>query len=430
MAGRWTRKRMIWTIVATVILTVLTAAIAMNFATPEKKLEHEVAHRYNVDDPQFRREMGVMLGPAIVPGNTVQALQNGDEIFPAMLAAIRSAKKTITFETYIYWEGHVGQEFADALSERARAGVQVNVTIDWAGSITMDETQLKEMQDAGVHVQRYRPLHWYNIGRLNNRTHRKLLVIDGRVGFTGGVGIGDPWQGHAQDPDHWRDIHFRIEGPVVAQMQSAFNDNWTKTSGEVLNGADYFPPVERAGDMDAHMFLSSPASGAESMHLMYLLAIAAAEHSIDLEAAYFIPDELISKALIEARKRGVKVRVLLPGKNTDSDAARMASKASWGPLLQAGVEIYEYDPTMFHNKMLIVDHLLVSVGSTNFDLRSFQLNDEASLNVYDPAFAAAMTDVFENDLKPTTRYTYATWAKRPWKEKFKEKFILPIKSQL
>jgi cardiolipin synthase len=430
VAGRWTRKRMTWTIVVTVILTVLTVAIAMNFATPEKKLEHVIAHRYSVDDPQFRREMGVMLGPAIVPGNKVGALQNGDEIFPAMLAAIRSAKKAITFETYIYWSGHVGQEFADALSERAKAGVRVDVTIDWAGSISMDQKQLAEMQQAGVRVERYRPLHWYTISRLNNRTHRKILVVDGRVGFTGGVGIGDPWQGHAQDPDHWRDIHFRVEGPVVAQMQAAFNDNWIKTSGEVLNGVDYFPPLEPAGDMDAQMFLSSPASGAESMHLMYLLALAAAEHSIDLEAAYFIPDELISKALIAARKRGVKIRVLLPGKNTDSDAARMASKAAWGPLLQAGVEIYEYNPTMFHNKMLIVDHLLVSVGSTNFDLRSFQLNDEASLNVYDPTFAHAMTEVFEKDLEPTTRYTYATWARRGWREKFEEKFIQPIKSQL
>lgn len=430
MPGRWNRKRMTWTIVVTVILTVLAVAIAMNFATPEKKLERRIAHRYGVADPQFRREMGVMLGPAIIPGNRVEALQNGDEIFPAMLEAIASAQKTITFETYIYWSGHVGQLFADALSERARAGVAVNVTIDWAGSISMDQKQLAQMERAGVRVERYRPLHWYNIGRLNNRTHRKLLVIDGRVGFTGGVGIGDPWQGHAQDPEHWRDIHFRIEGPVVAQMQAAFNDNWIKTSGQVLNGPDYFPPLEPVGGMDAHMFISSPASGSESMHLMYLLAIAAAEHSIDLEAAYFIPDTLISQALIAARKRGVKIRVLLPGENTDSDAARMASKSDWGPLLRAGVEIHEYEPTMFHNKMLIVDHLLVSVGSTNFDLRSFQLNDEASLNVYDPEFAAKMTRVFENDLKPTRRYTYETWANRPWTEKFAETFLQPLKSQL
>jgi cardiolipin synthase len=421
---------MIWTIVITAVVTLLVVVVAMNFATPEKKLERKIEHRYSVADPQFKREMGVLLGPAILPGNTVTDLENGDEIFPAMLQAIASARKTVTFETYIYWSGEMGRKFADALAERARAGVHVNVTIDWVGSISMDEALLEKMQDAGVHVQRYRPLHWYNLSRMNNRTHRKLLVIDGKVGFTGGVGIGDPWQGHAQDPDHWRDMHFRIEGPAVAQIQSAFNDNWIKTSGEVLNGVDYFPALAPAGSMDAHMFVSSPAGGSESMHLMYLMAIAAAEHSIDLAAAYFIPDELISKALVAARHRGVRIRVLMPGKNTDSDAARVASKASWGPLLLAGVEMYEYEPTMFHNKMLIVDHEMVSVGSTNFDLRSFQLNDEASLNVYNHAFAERMTAVFEQDLQPTRRYTSEIWKKRPWKEKFTERFILPLRSQL
>ena len=421
---------MIWTIVITAIVTVLLVVVSMNFATPEKKLDRKIEHRYSVADPQFKREMGVLLGPAILPGNTIIDLENGDEIFPAMLQAIASAKKTVTFETYIYWDGEIGRKFADALSERARAGVDVNVTIDWAGSISMDEALLEQMKEAGVHVQRYRPLHWYNLGRMNNRTHRKLLVIDGTLGFTGGVGIGDEWQGHAQDPDHWRDLHFRIEGPVVAQIQSAFNDNWIKTSGEVLNGVDYFPALAPAGSMDAHMFVSSPAGGSESMHLMYLMSIAAAEHNIDLAAAYFIPDDLISKALVAARHRGVRIRVLMPGKNTDSDAARVASKASWGPLLLAGVEMYEYEPTMFHNKMLIVDREMVSVGSTNFDLRSFQLNDEASLNVYNHAFAERMTAVFEEDLNLTRRYTYEQWKKRPWKEKFKEKVLIPIRSQL
>lgn len=381
-------------------------------------------------DPQFRREMGVLMGPAIISGNTIKDLNNGAEIFPAMLDAIRGAKKTISFETYIWWEGQIGKEFAAALSERAQAGVKVHVTIDWAGSYNMDETLLKQMQAAGVNVQRYRPLHWYNLARMNNRTHRKLLIVDGRIGFTGGVGIGDPWQGNAQDKDHWRDIHFRVEGPVVAQFQAAFNDNWIKTTGEVLNGVDNFPALEKVGDIDAHMFTSSPSGGSESMHLMYLMTIAAADKTIDLEAAYFIPDELITQAFLAARKRGVKIRVLVPGKNTDSDAARHASKADWGPMLQAGIEIYEYEPTMFHNKMLIVDKLMVSVGSTNFDLRSFQLNDEASLNAYDPAFAERMTEVFEQDLKPTQRYTYETWKNRPLKDKLYEKFVLPIKSQL
>ena len=421
---------MSWTIAITVLATLLIAALAMNFKTPEKTLERKIEHRYAVSDPQFRREMGVLLGPGIVPGNTVTDLENGDEIFPSMLEAIRGARKTITFETYIYWSGDIGQRFADALAERARNGVAVKVMLDWAGSIKMDDALLEQIKAAGVEVHQYRPLKWYNLGRLNNRTHRKLLVVDGRIGFTGGVGIADQWEGHAEDPDHWRDLHFRIEGPVVAQFQAAFNDNWIKTTGVVLNGADYFPPLERMGDMDAHMFVASPAGGSESMHLMYLMAIAAAERSIDLEAAYFVPDDLIIKALLAARHRGVRVRVILPGKHIDSETVRLASKAHWGELLLGGVEIHEYQPTMMHNKLLIVDGLMVSVGSTNFDVRSFRLNDEASLNVYDAAFAARMTEVFEADLKPTVRYTHAMWEARPLKEKLVEKFILPIKAQL
>ncbi len=421
---------MAWTIVITALATLLVVALAANFKTPEKSLERKLEHRYGVNDPQFRREMGVMLGPGIVPGNVVTDLENGDEIFPAMLAAIRGAKRTITFETYIYWSGDIGDKFADALAERARAGVKVHVMLDWAGSIKMEDDLLQRMRGAGVDIQQYRPLKWYNVGRLNNRTHRKLLVIDGTVAFTGGVGIADQWEGHAQDADHWRDLHFRIEGPVVAQVQAAFNDNWIKTTGVVLNGPDYFPAVAPAGAMDAHMFIASPAGGSESMHLMYLMAIAAAERSIDLEAAYFVPDELIIKALQAARHRGVRVRVIVPGKHIDSETVRLASKAHWGELLLAGVEIHEYQPTMMHNKLLVVDGLLTSVGSTNFDVRSFRLNDEASLNVYDPGFAARMTQVFEADLKPTVRYTYEMWQRRPLKEKLVEKFVLPLKSQL
>lgn len=421
---------MAWTIFITALVTLLAVTLAMNFKTSEKTLERKIEHRYAVADPQFRREMGVLLGPGIIPGNRVTDLQNGDQIFPAMLEAIRGATKTITFETYIYWSGDIGAKFADALAERARAGVKVKVMVDWVGSIKMDDDLLQRMQDAGVEIHKYRPLKWYNLGRLNNRTHRKLLVIDGRIGFTGGVGIADQWEGHAQDTDHWRDLHFRIEGPVVAQVQSAFNDNWIKTTGVVLNGADYFPPLESVGTADAHMFVASPAGGSESMHLMYLMAIAAAERTIDLEAAYFVPDPLMIQALQAARHRGVRVRVIVPGKHIDSDTVRLASKAHWGELLLAGVEIHEYQPTMMHNKLLVVDGLMTSVGSTNFDIRSFRLNDEASLNVYDAEFAARMTEVFEADLKPTVLYTHQMWKDRPLREKLAEKFILPIKSQL
>ena len=423
-------KRMIWTIVITILLTLLVTALAMNFARPEKKLDRMITHKHAVADPQFKREMSVLLGPAVLSGNRIVDFQNGDEIFPAMLEAIRGAKSTITFETYIYWSGDIGKQFSDALSERARAGVEIHMIVDWVGSFKMDDDLLKEMQDAGVHIEKYRPLHWYNISRINNRTHRKLLVVDGKVGFTGGVGIADQWTGHAQDPDHWREVHFRIEGPVVAQMQAAFNDNWIKTTGELLNGPAYFPPQVPVGDMDAHLFVASPAGGSESMHLMYLMSIAAAEQSIDLAASYFVPDELIIQALIAARQRGVRVRILVPGEHIDSQIARLASKSSWGKLLEAGVEVYEYRPTMLHVKLLVVDRELVSVGSTNFDVRSFRLNDEASLNIYNPAFATRMTAMYEADLLNAKSYTYDMWKQRPLSEKFAEKVILPIRSQL
>lgn len=424
------KKRMTWTIIITILLTLLVTALAMNFARPEKKLERKVLHKYTLTDPQFKREMSALLGPAVLSGNHIVDYQNGDEIFPAMLEAIHDAEKTITFETYIYWSGEIGKKFSDALSERARAGVKVHMVVDWAGSVKMDDDLLKEMQSAGVLIEKYRPLHWYNISRINNRTHRKLLVVDGKIGFTGGVGIADQWTGHAQDQEHWREAHFRIEGPAVAQMQAAFNDNWIKTKGELLNGPDYFPELSPAGDMNAHLFISSPAGGSESMHLMYLMSIAAAGQSIDLAASYFVPDELIIQALIAARQRGVRIRILVPGEHIDSQAVRLASKASWGKLLESGVEVHEYGPTMLHVKLLVVDLELVSVGSTNFDIRSFQLNDEASLNIYNPAFAERMTSVFEADLLKAKAYTHAMWKERPLSEKFAEKVILPIRSQL
>ena len=421
---------MLWTIVITALVTALLVVLAMNFSTPEKKLERRIEHRHSTADPQFRREMAVMLGPGILEGNRITLLQNGREIFPAMLDAVAAATRTITFETYIYWSGDIGQRMADALSERARAGVRVHVLVDWAGSVKMDRTLLDQMERAGVVLHRFRPLHWYNLSRLNNRTHRKLLVVDGRVGFTGGVGIADLWEGNAEDPDHWRDIHFRVDGPVVAQMQAAFNDNWTKGTGQVLNGPDYFPPLDPDGTVDAHLFISSPSGGSESMHLMYLLSIAAAGQTIDLQASYFVPDALIVRALLAARRRGVRVRILLPGPYIDSETVRIATKRQWGDLLREGVEIHEYQPTMLHNKLLVVDSAMVSVGSTNFDMRSFRLNDEASLNVYDQAVAERMSAVFEQDLTRARRYTYKMWRQRPLRQKISELLILPIKSQL
>lgn len=421
---------MLLTISLTVVATVLLVAVAMNFATSEKKLSRGLTHHAATADPQFRREMSVMLGPTLLAGNHVESLQNGAEIFPAMLGAIAEAKHTVTFETFIYWSGDIGGRFADALADAARRGVAVHVIVDWVGSLRMDDDLLQSMKSAGVHVQSYRPLRWYHLGRMNNRTHRKLLVVDGRIGFTGGVGIADNWKGDATDAKHWRDTHYRVTGPVVAQMQGAFNDNWIKSTGEVLRGEGFFPALIPTGALDAHVFLGSPAMGGESMHLMFLMAVTSATKRVDLAAAYFVPDPLLIEALLAARARGVDVRILVPGEHTDSMATRLASKACWGDLLQSGITIHVFQPTMLHTKLLVIDTHFVSVGSTNVDLRSFTLNDEACLNVLDDGFAAAMTDVFEQDLERAAPFTWSQWNQRPWLERVAERLVVPLRSQL
>jgi cardiolipin synthase len=410
-------RSQIGTIVVTAAITLVGVVLALNLTLGEKKVTREIGHLYSVEDPQFRRTMGVLLGPVIVPGNRFEVLVNGDEIFPSMLQAIRGARRTISFETYIYWSGQVGKDFADALAERAGAGVKVHVLIDWVGSSKMEEQYLKTMEDAGVELRKFHEPRWYNLNKLNNRTHRKLLVVDGVTGFTGGVGIAEEWTGHAQDPLHWRDTHFRVEGPVVAQMQAVFADNWAKATGVVLHGEDYFPPIAPAGDGAAQMFASSPSGGSESMQLMYLLMINAAARTIDLSAAYFVPDEMSRDAIVAALERGVRVRIVTPGPHMDAETVRRASRALWGDLLAAGAEIYEYQPTMYHCKVLVVDELLVSVGSTNFDDRSFRLNDEANLNIYDAKFARLQVEIFERDLAQSRPITLEAWRARPFPEK-------------
>jgi cardiolipin synthase len=244
------------------------------------------------------------------------------------------------------------------------------------------------------------------------------------------VGIANEWTGHAQDPEHWRDTHFKVDGPVVAQMQAVFADNWVKATGVVLHGGDYFPAIAPAGDGAAQMFASSPSGGSESMELMYLLIIDAAARTIDLSAAYFVPDEISRDAIVAALKRGVRVRIITPGPHTDTETGRRASRAQWGDLLAAGAEIYEYQPTMYHCKVLVVDELLVSVGSTNFDDRSFRLNDEASLNIYDEKFARQQMQIFERDLAQSKPITLEAWRSRPFAEKIWEYAAALLGSQL
>lgn len=416
-------------IAVTIALTLICGILFLNLRNPQKELKYSIEESEPVDSPHFSRVLGNLMGPSFVSGNQVLGLYNGDEIFPEMLKAIRSATKSITFESYIYWSGKVGAEFAEALSDRARHGVKVHVLIDWVGSQKIDQAFVDGMRKSGVEVERYHALRWYNISRMNYRTHRKILVVDGKIGFTGGVGIADEWGGKGEDPEHWRDTHYKIEGPVVRQMQSTFMDNWLKTRPEVHQSVEYFPELTDVGKSYAQMFKSSSREGGSSVRIMYLLAIAAARKTIHIESAYFVPDETTMDELIKARKRGVEVKLIVPGKHTDSLIVRYASREQWGPLLEAGVEIYEYQPALFHCKVFIVDGLFVSIGSTNFDERSFRLNDEANLNVIDREFANAELKVFEKDKERSKLITYEHWLNRSFTSKVIEKLMINFRSQ-
>jgi len=416
--------------ILTFLATGLGVLLAANLSLGDKKIDTSVASLYGVGDPQFVRAMNVMLGPALVQGNRTRALVNGDEIFPEMLEAIRGARKSITFEMYIYWKGSIGEQFTAALEERARSGVKVHVMIDALGSQKIEKTVLGRLKDAGARVELYNPVRWDTIARMNNRTHRKIMVIDGAVGFTGGAGIGDEWSGDAQDAEHWRDTHFRLEGPAVAQMQAAFMENWIEVTGEVLHGPEYFPELRPVGGELAQFVVSSPGGGGESAQLLYLMSIAAARRSIQLCAAYFVPDDNEVRQLVEATGRGVRVQIIVPGPATDSGAVRRASRSTWGELLRAGVEIYEYQPTFYHVKVMTVDGVWVTVGSTNFDTRSFSTNDEANLNVYDRGFAAEEERIFERDLGRSRRITLEEWEARPLREKLWDYAAGLLSSQL
>ncbi len=383
----------------------------------KNQVREPVQHLYPVSDPQFKRSVEALLGTAMVGGNRTTTLLNGDQIFPAMLGAIRGARRTINFETYIFWKGEIGDEFAQALAERARAGVKVRVILDWQGSQKASRQEDRVMRDAGVELARYHPLGWYDPRRVNNRTHRKLLIVDGKTGFIGGVGIADMWLGHADSAAHWRDTHFRVEGPVVAQLQADFMDNWMKIRGEVLHGDAVLPRLTAVGSETAQSFRSSPGLGSPTMRSMYLLSLAAASKSIQIESPYFVPDDLFVRELIAARQRGVQVQILVPGQHIDAKVTRRASRSHWGKLLEAGVEIYEYQPTMIHCKLLIVDGLWTSVGSSNLDNRSLRLNDEANMNMLDKGFAAQQRVIFEGDKTHATRITLEQWKHRSLYEK-------------
>jgi cardiolipin synthase A/B len=368
-----------------------------------KQPRQEVTSLYSARSPEFRQSAGSLLGPNFVGGNSISTLVNGDEIFPAMLSAIRSAKRSINLETYIFWDGEIAREFTAALSDRARAGVHVNMILDAQGTQKMGIANKKELQDAGVQIVKYHSVLWPDPRRYNNRSHRKLLIVDGRMAFIGGAGIADLWAGDADSTKHWRDNHYKVMGPVVAQLQASFISNWIKTRGNVLHGDDYFPPLQDSGSLEAQAIRSG--AHYENLDLLYLLAIASAKKSLRIENAYFLPDDLTRKELVEAAKRGAKIEIIVPGKKIDQKLVRAASRRHWPELLKAGIKIYEYQPTMVHVKLMIVDDKFVSVGSGNFDNRSIRLNDEANLDVLDSDFAAQQIHLFEIDKRRSREVT-------------------------
>ena len=394
--------------------SLLTVFIARNFVDPEKKIRHRIRAEYGVEDETFERVMGQLMGPQFVEGNKVTILKNGSEIFPSMLDAIQSARETVTFENFLWHEGRVAHAFADALIERARAGVNVHMLQDRFGCGTVHSGAIKRLRRSPVELELFRA---FLISRINFRTHRKLLVVDGRVGFIGGVCIADEWDGDGVTSGHWRDTHYRVEGPVVAQMQGAFLDNWMQTRAQVLHGEKFFPELKEEGSLKCQTFTSSVGQGADSARIMYLLSMAAARKRICIASAFFLPDDLMIRTLVEARERGVEIDIIAPGPENDSPLVRLAGRARWHPLLKAGVRIWEYQPARYHCKYMIVDDCWCSVGSTNLDHRSLRLNEEANLNVRDADFAAEHLRIFDEDISHSHLISLEEWKKRPVVEK-------------
>jgi cardiolipin synthase len=368
-------------------------------------------------------------------GNSATLLLNGDQIFPAQLAAIRSASATISYAQYFYEEGPIGLEIAEALAERCRAGVRAHILLDGFGTLAMPAAYRETMTEAGCEVATFRPLSpltllgIFGFGRDNKRNHRRMLVVDGQVGFTGGSGVSPKWMGDGRTEGHWRDTELRIEGPIVSRLQGAFVENWLEATGNVLGGDAYFPPLPRRGSVSAQIVRSSPEGGGFSMYTMFLLAMSAARRSIYITNPYFLPDDRMIRVLTEAPPRGVRVVVLLPGA-IDNNLVRQASRSHFGALLEAGIEIYEYRAGLLHAKTMTVDGIWATVGSTNLDTRSFALNEELNAVLYDKDVAGQLEKIFADDLTYSRKVDYARWQNRGFFNRLLELLSLPVRDQM
>jgi cardiolipin synthase len=350
---------------------------------------------------------------SLEPGNHVQLLENGDQFFPLLLRDIAGAKESVHVESYIWWKGAICGQIANTLASKARQGVEVRLLVDASGGHKMDRGLEKLMLDSGVRFVRFHRLSLANLGRMNNRDHRKEAIIDGRIGYIGGYGFAEQWTGYGQDKDHWRDAGLRVEGPIVGRLQAAFAENWIEETGEIMAGEKYFPHLAAAGSTKAHLAYASPTGGVSSVQVLYYLAIKAAHHEIIIQNPYMLPDDESVEALGEAVKRGVDVRIMVPATtSTDSPVVQHASHHLFGRLLKAGVKIFEYKKTLLHQKVIIVDGIWSCIGSTNFDRRALQLNDEVSMGVLDPALAAQLKAVFESDMQFAEQRHFDEWDHR------------------
>ena len=389
-------------------MALVSYLIAPRAAPPRFGLDHE----FSIESPEFVGTVAGASGSPFLGGNRLELLNNGDAFYPAMLTAIKGAERSITIEAYIYWAGEIGGLFAGALAERAKAGCPVKILLDAIGSATIGQEILDVLEAGGCQIAWYNPIRWYTLGRFNNRTHRKSLIVDGQVAFTGGAGIADHWRGNARGPDEWRDMQIRLEGPAVVPLQTGFAHNWQQTTGELLSGDAYYPIIDPRGPLAVQTLLSSPETGSSSVRTMYYLSIVCARQSIYIANPYFVPDPVAIETLIEAKQRGVDVRIMVSGIRNDNWLARHNSIRLFGRLLIAGIEIQEFNRTMLHHKTMVVDRRWVTVGTANFDSRSLAHNEESNVCCFDKRLAKDLHDVFLDDLGGCERVTLERWRRR------------------
>jgi cardiolipin synthase len=404
-------------VVTFAVVLVVAAALLLAQDQETIQLKSEIA----AEDPRDPDYLAALVGSPVTRGNRYDVLTNGDAIFPAMLAAIDGARRRISFETYIYESGAIAGTFTAALERAARRGVRVTVVVDAIGAAKMDDEHIERLQQAGATVLTFNPTRWYTPESLNFRTHRKILVVDGETAFTGGVGVADHWRGNARSKDEWRDTQVQVRGPIVRLLEAAFYENAIESGAPIVPELDPGPPP--LGDAGASIIVrSSTSGGSTDLERLYLQAIASARRTIDLTSPYFVTDESTEWALEDARRRGVRIRVLVEGEITDVLPVKYASREAYDRLLQRGLEIYEYQPTMMHAKTMVVDGVLSVFGSANFDNRSLELNDELNLAVWDRDLAARFTADFEQDLRASSRLELESWRRRPLLDKAREHF--------